>query len=161
MFNEERSAINPEIAEELGNNGTEWHFIPPQSPNFGGLWEAGIKSTKHHLKRVIGNSTLTFEEITTVLAQIEACLNSRPLSYVEDQDKLTILTPGHFLVGEPLVLPPDSNHKRANVGSLRRWPTATAYDARILATMVSRLPLPNFCNGINGKIKFRSHQLVT
>ncbi|XP_047019136.1 uncharacterized protein LOC124629667 [Helicoverpa zea] len=121
LFNEERSACNPELADELGNNGTEWHFIPPQSPNFGGLWEAGVRSTKHHLKRVIGNSTLTFEEITTVLAQIEACLNSRPLSYVEDQDKLTILTPGHFLVGEPLVLPPDSNYERSNVSNLRRW----------------------------------------
>uniref|UniRef100_A0A2H1WW51 SFRICE_034329 n=1 Tax=Spodoptera frugiperda TaxID=7108 RepID=A0A2H1WW51_SPOFR len=65
--------------------------------------EAGIKSTKHHLKKVIGNSTLTFEEMTTVLSQIEACLNSRPLSYVEDQDKLIILTPGHFLVGEHLL----------------------------------------------------------
>lgn len=40
---------------------------------------------------------------------------------MEDQDKLTILTPGHFLVGEPLVLPPDSNYEIANIGSLRRW----------------------------------------
>lgn len=68
LFNEERSGINPELAEELANNSTEWHFIPPQSPNFGGLWEAGIKSTKYHLKRVIGNSTLTFEEMATVLS---------------------------------------------------------------------------------------------
>ncbi|XP_026726618.1 uncharacterized protein LOC113493036 [Trichoplusia ni] len=81
-----QSSCNPELAEYLANNGTEWHFIPPHAPNFGGLWEAGIKSTKHHLKRVIGNSTLTYEEMATVLAQIEACLNSRPLSYVEDQE---------------------------------------------------------------------------
>ncbi|KAJ8723413.1 hypothetical protein PYW08_003325 [Mythimna loreyi] len=109
-------------ARELANNGTEWHFIPPHAPNFGGLWEAGIKSTKHHLKRVIGNSTLTYEEMATVLTQIEACLNSRPLSYVEDQDKMTILTPGHFLIGEPLVVPPDASYESAtNVTNLKRW----------------------------------------
>lgn len=121
LFNEEKSNLNPELAEYLANNGTDWHFIPPHSPNFGGLWEAGIKSTKYHLKRVIGNSTLTYEEMATVLAQIEACLNSRPLSYVEDQDKCIMLTPGHFLIGEPPVLVPDSNYERSNVSTLKRW----------------------------------------
>lgn len=120
LFNEEKSKFIPELVECLANNGTKWNFIPPHAPNFGGLWEAGIKSTKYHLRRVIGNSTLTFEELTTVLAQIEACLNSRPLSGV-DENELTVLTPGHFLVGEPLVLVPDSNFERANISSLRRW----------------------------------------
>lgn len=121
LFNEERSKFIPELVECLANNGTKWNFIPPHAPNFGGLWEAGIKSTKYHLRRVIGNSTLTFEELTTVLAQIEACLNSRPLSFVDDQTELTVLTPGHFLVGEPLVLVPDLNFEKANISSLRRW----------------------------------------
>ncbi|XP_072933756.1 uncharacterized protein [Epargyreus clarus] len=73
------------ITEALANNYCEWHFIPPHSPNFGGLWEAGVKSVKHHLKKVIGNSTLTFEEMATVLAQIEACLNSRPMSVLSNE----------------------------------------------------------------------------
>lgn len=121
LYNEEKSNFNSELAEYLTNNGTEWHFIPPHAPNFGGLWEAAIKSTKYHLKRIIGNTTLTYEEMATVLAQIEACLNSRPLSYVEDHDKVDILTPGHFLIGEPVVLVPDSNYESSNVSSLRRW----------------------------------------
>ncbi|GFX19979.1 integrase catalytic domain-containing protein [Trichonephila clavipes] len=56
----------------------DWNFIPPRSPNFGGLWESGVKSFKTHLKRVAGSSNLTLEEFITLLAEIEAALNSRP-----------------------------------------------------------------------------------
>ena len=51
---------------------------PQHSPHFGGLWEAAVKSTKRHLKRIVSGVKLTFEEMSTVLAQIEAVLNSRP-----------------------------------------------------------------------------------
>ncbi|XP_059054590.1 uncharacterized protein LOC131848648 [Achroia grisella] len=121
LFKEEKSKFIPELAQSLATNGTEWHFIPPRAPNFGGLWEGGIKSVKYHLRRVVGNSTLTFEEMITVLAQIEACLNSRPLSYVADQTEETVLTPAHFLVGEPLVVVPDSNYEDSGITTLRRW----------------------------------------
>ncbi|XP_045541390.1 uncharacterized protein LOC123722864 [Papilio machaon] len=122
MFHNECASLLREIAALLANNGTEWHFIPPHSPNFGGLWEAGIKSTKHHLRRVIGDSTLTFEELSTVLSQIEACLNSRPLSQNSaNSTDPNPLTPGHFLVGQPLVIAPDYNYEHTTVSSLRRW----------------------------------------
>ena len=50
----------------------EWLFIPPRSPNFGGLWEAAVKSMKHHLRRVMDNSILTYEEMTTCLQTKDA-----------------------------------------------------------------------------------------
>ena len=52
----------------------QWKFIPDHLLHFGGLWEAAVKSSKNHLKRVIGGVKLTSKEFTTVLVQIEACL---------------------------------------------------------------------------------------
>lgn len=89
-----------EFISELSNQFVDWVFIPPpRAPHFGGLWEAGVKSVKHHLKRVIGETSLTFEQFTTVLCQVEACLNSRPLSPLSSHPSdLQPLTPAHFLV---------------------------------------------------------------
>jgi len=87
------------MAHAAASEGIKWNFNPPAAPHFGGLWEAAVKSTKHHLRRVIGETTLTFEEMSTFLAQVEACLNSRPLQALsDDPDDVTALTPGHFLM---------------------------------------------------------------
>ncbi|GFW16552.1 integrase catalytic domain-containing protein [Trichonephila clavipes] len=59
----------------FAEEGIEWSFIPPRSPNWGGLWEANIKSLKYHFKRVAGNSKFSYEELT-LITQIEAILNS-------------------------------------------------------------------------------------
>ncbi|KMQ86943.1 hypothetical protein RF55_13931, partial [Lasius niger] len=58
------------IAHAATTEGVRWHFNPPSAPHFGGLWEAAVKSAKHHLRRVIGESTLTYEEMSTLLAQV-------------------------------------------------------------------------------------------
>ncbi|GFW62232.1 uncharacterized protein TNCV_4421211 [Trichonephila clavipes] len=78
--------------------GIEWNFIPPASPHFGGLWEANIKSMKRILLRIAKSAIMNFEELTTLMAQIEAVLNSRLLSPLSsDPNDLNPLTPGHFL----------------------------------------------------------------
>lgn len=64
------------IIEYASNENIKWHFIPPQAPHFGGLWESAVKSAKYHIKRIIGNTRLMYEELTTILTQVEACLNS-------------------------------------------------------------------------------------
>jgi len=47
------SRENPAVGEAAAHIGVDRHFIPAYSPHFGGLWEAGVKSVKHHLKRVV------------------------------------------------------------------------------------------------------------
>lgn len=86
----------------------EWLFIPPAAPHFGGLWEAGVKSVKTHLKKVHGTANLTYEEMSTVLIQVEAVLNSRPLCpFTNSVEDLSILTPNHFLTGQQYVPIPE------------------------------------------------------
>ena len=98
--------------EKMANAGAqshssiEWLFIPPRSPNFGGLWEAAVKSMKHHLRRVMGNSILTYEEMTTILCQIEQVLNNRPLMALTNNppqtDDIFALTPSMLVNGSRL-----------------------------------------------------------
>lgn len=94
---------NVELCNDLITRGTEWNFIPPSAPHFGGLWEAGVKSVKHHLRRVVGLLKFNFEEFYTILTRIEAALNSRPISPLsDDSEDFSYLTPGHFLVGSSI-----------------------------------------------------------
>ena len=70
--------------------------------------EAAVKGFKTHIKKILGELRLNFEELSMLLAQIEACLNSQPLQPLPDSsDALEVLTPGHFLISRPLTALPD------------------------------------------------------
>ena len=119
---EQASTQSAEIAQLLANDGTEWRFNPPAAPHFGGIWEAAVKSVKFHLKRVTGETLLTFEEMTTLLTQIEACLNSRPLGpLTDDPSDFSALTPAHFLIGTPTLTVPEPCTLDLNTSRLSRW----------------------------------------
>ncbi|XP_039307877.1 uncharacterized protein LOC120358265 [Solenopsis invicta] len=110
------------LAILLANDGTEWKFNPPAAPHFGGKWEAGVKSVKYHLNRVVGTTLLTYEEFTTLLTQIEAALNSRPLSPLsEDPEDLNPLTPGHLLMGCAPTVIPEPSTETIKTSHLSRW----------------------------------------
>lgn len=112
---------DPNFLNQLAIDNVAWHFLPPSAPHFGGLWEAGVRSVKHHLKRCIGNHTLTFEEMTTFLCRVEACLNSRPAAVSENIDDYRSLPHGHFLIGTPLIALPEPSLLDINENRLSRW----------------------------------------
>ncbi|XP_076246278.1 uncharacterized protein LOC143186484 [Calliopsis andreniformis] len=80
-----------EMQNKCGLMGMKWRFNPPSAPHFGGMPEAGIKSVKHHLKRMLGEFTPTGEEMQTLLYKIQASLNSRPISPLSDQTIMRLL----------------------------------------------------------------------
>lgn len=117
---------NEKIDKYLANLSIQWQFIPPRAPHFGGLWEAGVKSVKYHLKRVANASLLTYEEFSTVLCQIESCLNSRPLCPLSNDPKdLNSLSPGHFLIGTSLAAIPEQNLQNVAINRLNHYQKLT------------------------------------
>ena len=110
------------IKELLLPKEIEWTFIPPRAPHFGGLWEAGVKSVKTHLKRTLQSAVLTFEEYYTVLTNIESILNSRPLyALSEDPSDPLPVTPAHLQLGRPLESVPKPTLLDLPVQRLSRW----------------------------------------
>uniref|UniRef100_A0A2S2PTX9 Integrase catalytic domain-containing protein n=1 Tax=Schizaphis graminum TaxID=13262 RepID=A0A2S2PTX9_SCHGA len=110
------------VQDALALQEITWKFIPPRSPHFGGLWEAAVKAVKKHLNRTIANSHLTYDELYTVLTQIECCLNSRPLIPLsEDPMDLNVLTPAHFLIGSSLRALPEPDVGNVPINRLSRW----------------------------------------
>ncbi|XP_072399471.1 uncharacterized protein [Diabrotica undecimpunctata] len=109
------------ITQYASKDNIHWHFIPPYSPNFGGLWEAAVKSTKHFLKRTMLNRILIYENFNTLLVQIEGILNSRPLySLSNDPNDLEPITPSHFLIGRPITMLPEPDVSEAPPTRLSR-----------------------------------------
>lgn len=111
-----------QLKSGLSIDRIQWHFIPPKAPHFGGLWEAGIKSTKRILYKMMGGASLRDEEFVTLLIEIESILNSRPLCPLSnDPNDLSFLTPGHFLIGGNLRALPEPNLEEVKIGRLSRW----------------------------------------
>lgn len=111
------------IIDHLSGREIRWTFNAPSNPSSGGLWEAGVKSVKHHLKRILHDRALHYEEFITFLSRIEAVLNSRPIGVPAScpVDDIQCLTPGHFLIGAPLVARPELNVCDQPSNKLSRW----------------------------------------
>ncbi|XP_029157246.1 uncharacterized protein LOC114929752 [Nylanderia fulva] len=111
-----------EIAGYMSDKNVQWHFISPRAPHHGGLWEAAVKMAKVHISRITKDAHLRYEELQTLLIQVEAILNSRPLTPMSsDPDDLAPLTAGHFLIGGPLTSYPKPSLENLAINRLSRW----------------------------------------
>ena len=89
-----------DLKESLGRGGVTWRFIPKQAPWYGGFWERLIGLTKMCLKNVLGGAHITSLMLETLVVEIKALMNDRPLTYVSsDIQDAGPLTSAHLLYG--------------------------------------------------------------
>lgn len=99
-----------------------WKFNPSVAPHFGRIRKVVIKSAKTHLKKVSGVQILTIEKLRTLIVRIDGILSSRPFTAnSSDPTDLTSLTPGHFLIGQPLMAIPERNFIKTSINHINRW----------------------------------------
>ena len=103
----EQLFASPKLEEALSSRGIKWQFIPKRAPWYGGFWERIIGLTKTTIRKVLGRSFITLEALQTLVVEIEAVLNDRPLTYLSaDVDDPEPLTPSHLLYGRRITTLP-------------------------------------------------------
>lgn len=118
----EQDEYHNKICDELSKTQIKWHFSPAAAPHFNGLAESSVKLVKSHLRKIAHNHIFTYEELCTLLYQIEACVNSRPLCGVSNNaGDTTILTPAHFLIGQSMLAIPCENYVEMKMNWATRW----------------------------------------
>ncbi|KAL1267625.1 hypothetical protein QQF64_032988 [Cirrhinus molitorella] len=99
--------------------------LPPArlpAPHFGGAWEREIRSVKAALSTTIGAQSVPEEVLRTVLIEVEAILNSKPLGYVSANiSDMDPITPNHLLMGRPNSSLPQVVYHDSESLSRRRW----------------------------------------
>ena len=98
---------HPEIKADLEYERIEWKFNLERAPWWGGFFERMVASVKECLRKVLGNARLSFDELSTLLTEVESTLNSRPLTYEYEEAEEEVLTPSHLIYGRRLKTLPD------------------------------------------------------
>ncbi|XP_050698781.1 uncharacterized protein LOC126986557 [Eriocheir sinensis] len=114
------------VEETLHRRAIEWVFLPPTASHMGGVWERQIRSVRKILSSIIGTQRLDDDRLRTLFCEVEATLNSRPLTASPgDASEPAALTPDHLLrVGAGFHLP----REERSLGDTfrRRWTHAQA-----------------------------------
>jgi len=106
---EELSSLfaSEELKETLSRQGVQWKFIPKRAPWYGGFWERLVGLTKMSLKKVLGRAHISLLVLQTLVVEIEATLNDRPLTHVScDIADSEPITPAHLLYGRRITCLP-------------------------------------------------------
>ena len=91
----------------IAQQGITWRFNLSKAPWWGSSYERMIGTMKRCLRKVLSNARMTFEELQTILVEVEGTLNSRPLTYEYDEVGSEVLTPAHLICGRRLLSIPD------------------------------------------------------
>ncbi|XP_063837168.1 uncharacterized protein LOC135086312 [Ostrinia nubilalis] len=114
--------LDRQLEEEATTKGIQWSFISPASPHMGGCWERLVRSTKAALKATLKERAPKEEVLQTVLAEIEAIINSRPLTHVAvDPRDPVALTPNHLLLGTASNATRLGNFVKTDLCSRKQW----------------------------------------
>jgi hypothetical protein len=90
------------IHETLLQRNVKWVFNPPAGSHHGGVWERCIRSARKVMQSLIKEQTLHDEGLVTLMCEVEAILNGRPLTKVsDDPNDMEALTPNHLLLLQP------------------------------------------------------------
>ena len=103
----------------LSTNDIKWKFNMSRAPWWGGQFERMVGLVKQSIFKVIGKSSLSWDELNEVVLDAEITLNNRPLSYVEDDIDMPVLTPNTMMFG-PYVNVPESDPADEEDADLRR-----------------------------------------
>ena len=119
-----RAVLNhPDMRAHFAGVKLEWSFNVEKAPWTGGIFERMIRSTKRCLKKTIGRAVLTYDEVVTIMTEVEMIINSHPLSYMSTEDIEEPLTPSHFLIGRRALSLPDSSLSEEEVDNFCISPT--------------------------------------
>ena len=98
--------VNQQDNESLQDNESQWQFNLCRAPWWGGQFERLIGVVKQAMYKTIGSrATLSLTELSEVILDVEVQVNRRPLSYVEDDVQLSVLTPSSYLFQRSNLLP--------------------------------------------------------
>ena len=108
------------VQSYLSDEGIAWSFNLTRAPWWGGQFERLIGLFKRTFYKTIGGGLLSWTELSEVVLQVETQLNRRPLSYVEEDVQLPLLTPVSFLFQRSIRLPEQEPWREENVDLRRR-----------------------------------------
>jgi hypothetical protein len=79
----------------------KWKFNPPSAPWWGGWWERVVGMVKVLLRQILGRASLSYEELSIVMCDVECVINSRPLTHLSvSPEDLVALSPNLFLIDD-------------------------------------------------------------
>ena len=89
-----------EVLDYYSYEGIQWNFTTALAPWQGGFYERLVGLVKQGLRKGMGRKVLHWDKLMTLIVEVEAIINTRPLTYVyEDIKSGFVLTPAHFLSG--------------------------------------------------------------